>query len=513
LAVVCHQLSKSFAGVPVLRGVDLTVQTGEVHALLGANGSGKSTLVKILTGVYQPDAGSITIRDRTVSAFPSPHEGGAHGVAVVHQEAPLIDTMTVAQCIGVFRGFSSAPLGRINWRRLEGETQALLDRYEAQISPRQLAGKLSPAERAIVALVIALDRVRAGVGLLILDEVTASLPEDQAEGFLRRVGNVAKDGVAVLMVTHRLSELRGLARAVTVLREGRVVHSAPAGEASDEELVDHMVGAGKTDARVEERRSGATVRRLWSAEKEFRPIPPVAKESPALVLEGVSGTFLRDVHFEVRAGEIVGVAGLVDAGIAELPQILGGLVTRRGGNIRVAGAQMPIEMRPAQAIEAGLAVLPGDRLRNGGVATLSVSDNIILPQVDRFWGRRRHKAEALENVISVLDVRPPSGRILFSKLSGGNQQKSLLGKWLLTRPTVLVLDDPTSGVDPGAREKMFEILRDAARAGLAILLFSTEPEQLASLCGRVLILRQGQIVTELSGQTLSRETISRWCYA
>jgi ribose transport system ATP-binding protein len=174
---------------------------------------------------------------------------------------------------------------------------------------------------------------------------------------------------------------------------------------------------------------------------------------------------------------------------------------------------MPIEMRPVQAIEAGLAVLPADRLRNGGIATLSVSDNVILPQVDRFWGRRRHKAEVLENVISVLDVRPPSGRVLFSKLSGGNQQKSLLGKWLLTRPTVLVLDDPTSGVDPGAREKIFEILHDAAREGLAILLFSTEPEQLALICGRVLILRQGQIVTELSGQTLSRETISRWCYA
>jgi ABC-type sugar transport system ATPase subunit len=513
LAVVCHQLSKSFAGVPVLRGVNLTLKAGEVHALLGANGSGKSTLVKILTGVYQPDSGSITVGGQTLSAFTSPHDAGGSGIAVVHQEAPLIDTMTVAQCIGVFRGFSTSALGRVDWARLERETKALLDRYEVQVSPRQLAGTLSPAERALVALVIALDRVRNGVELLILDEVTASLPEDQAEVFLRQVGAVAKDGVAVLMVTHRLTELKNLARSVTVLREGGVVHSAPAGETTDEQLVARMVGVGKTESRVKDGSSGSAVRKLWSAEKKSRRSPPIGDDVPALALEGVAGTFLRDVHLEVRPGEIVGVAGLVDAGIAELPQILGGLVSRRGGNIRVSGASMSLRMRPAEAIEAGLAVLPGDRLRNGGIATLSVSDNVILPEVGRFWGRRRLKAEVLRNVISVLDVRPPSARILFSKLSGGNQQKSLLGKWLLTRPTVLVLDDPTSGVDPGAREKIFEILHDAAREGLAILLFSTEPEQLASICGRVLILRQGRIVTELTGQTLSRETISRWCYA
>jgi ribose transport system ATP-binding protein len=498
--------------VPVLRGVNLTIRAGEVHALLGANGSGKSTLVKILTGVYQPDAGSIAVRGQTVSAFSSPHDAGTYGTAVVHQEAPLIDTMTVAQCIGVFRGFSTSALGRVDWGTLERETKALLDRYEVQVSPRQLAGKLSPADRALVALVIALDRVRDGVELLILDEVTASLPEAQAKVFLRRVGAVAKDGVAVLMVTHRLTELKDLACSVTVLREGGVVHSGSAGEATDEQLVAHMVGVGEKESGVRERSSGSAVRKLWSAEKKPRRFPPGA-DAPALVLEGVAGTFLRDVHFEVRSGEIVGMAGLVDAGIAELPQILGGLVPRRGGTIRVSGAPMSLRMLPREAIEAGLAVLPGDRLRNGGIANLSVSDNVILPDVDRFWRRRHLKAEILRNVISVLDVRPPSGRILFGKLSGGNQQKSLLGKWLLTRPAVLVLDDPTSGVDPGAREKIFEILHDAAREGLGILLFSTEPEQLASICGRVLILRQGRIVTELTGPTLSRETISRWCYA
>ena len=274
-----------------------------------------------------------------------------------------------------------------------------------------------------------------------------------------------------------------------------------------------MVGANKTVREMRVEGSGATVRRLWSAEGELARGRRERDDGPALVLEGVSGTFLRDVNFVVHPGEIVGIAGLVDGGISELPQVLGGVIARAGGEIKVRGEPLARAMRPAEAINAGLAVLPADRLRNGGIATLSVSDNVVLPQLDQFWGRARHETTLLDNVISVLDVRPPSARVLFGKLSGGNQQKSLLGKWLLMKPSVLVLDDPTSGVDPGAREKIFEVLHDAAREGVAILLFSTEPEQLASICDRVLILRHGRIAAELKGHKLSRETISQWCYA
>jgi len=513
MSVAGQDLTKTFAGVRVLDSVDLVLNAGEVHALLGANGSGKSTLVKILTGVYQPDSGSIAFGNRILSSMASPHEAAANGVAVVHQEAPLIDTLSIAECIGVFRGYPTTGMGRINWTKLERDTKTLLERFDVPVSPRDLAGKLSPAERALVALVIALDQVKSGVELLILDEVTASLPEDQAHVFLERVGRIAETGTAVLMVTHRLAELHGLARAVTVLREGRVVYAAPAGQISDESLVAYMVGANKTVGEMRVEGSGATVRRLWSAEGELARGRDGRDDGPALVLEGVSGTFLRDVNFVVHPGEIVGVAGLVDGGISELPQVLGGVIARAGGEIKVRSVPLAKAMRPAEAINAGLAVLPADRLRNGGIATLSVSDNVVLPQLDKFWGRAHHETTLLDNVISVLDVRPPSARVLFGKLSGGNQQKSLLGKWLLMKPSVLVLDDPTSGVDPGAREKIFEVLHDAAREGVAILLFSTEPEQLASICDRVLILRQGRIAAELKAHTLSRETISQWCYA
>jgi ribose transport system ATP-binding protein len=513
MSIVAQKLMKSFAGVTVLNGVDIALEQGEVHALLGANGSGKSTLVKILTGVYQPDAGSIKIGDRVVSAIASPHEAAASGIAVVHQEAPLIDTLSVAECMAVFRGYPTHAWGGVDWRRLTRDADALLERFQIPISSRTLARKLSPAQRALVALVIALDQVKTGVELLILDEVTASLPEDQAKIFLDRVGQIAANGTAVLMVTHRLAELHGLAKSVTVLRGGQVVHAGPAAQAPDEALVAHMVGEGFGAAVTESDAARGSVRRLWGAAGDREAEPRPLADAPALQVQGLSGEYLRETTFSLRAGEIVGVAGLVDGGVAELPQILGGLAKPSGGEIRVAGRLLSRNATPREALDAGLAVLPADRLRNGGVMTLSVAENVVLPQFDRLWGRRRRENELLHNVISVLDVRPPSGRALFGKLSGGNQQKALLGKWLLMKPRVLVLDDPTSGVDPGARRKIFEVLRDAAHSGVGILLFSTEPEQLASVCSRVLVLRGGQVVAELEGQALGRETISKWCYA
>jgi ribose transport system ATP-binding protein len=514
MAVAGEKLTKSFAGVRVLDGVDISLEKGEVHALLGANGSGKSTLVKILTGVYQPDSGAIRVGDRTLPAIASPYEAAGRGITVVHQEAPLIDTMTVAECMALFRGYPTSGVGRIRWRSLHDEAAELLGRFRLQISPRELAGKLSPAERALVALIIALDQVKSGVELLVLDEVTASLPESQAAMFLDRVGEIAKAGTAILMVTHRLAELHGLAQRVTVLRDGRVVHAGVAGALDDDGLVAQMVGTKERSTSRGAPGASGVVRQLWQA-VGARPADGrgVQADDAVLTVEGLQGEALDGVSFAIRPGEIVGVAGLADSGIAELPAILGGMRARRGGTIRIGPRTLPARAEPGDAIAAGLAVLPADRLRNGGIGTLSVADNVVLPQFDRFWHRRGKESAVLREVIAGFDVRPPSARILFGKLSGGNQQKALLGKWLLTRPLVLVLDDPTSGVDPGAREKIFEVLRDGANEGLGILFFSTEPEQLAAICGRVLVLKDGKVATELSGATLSRESVSQWCYA
>ena len=514
MTVAGEKLTKSFAGIRVLDKVDLTVDRGEIHALLGANGSGKSTLVKILTGVYQPEAGTVRVGDRVLPAIASPHEANALGIAVVHQEAPVIDTMTVAECIALFRGYPTSGAGRIQWGRLYEESARLLDRFGIAVSPRQLAGELNPAQRALVALVIALDRVTSGLELLILDEVTASLPEDEAGVYLERVAAIAKEGTGILMVTHRLAELNGLASTVTVLRDGRRVYHAPAGETDEEGLVGYMVGEEeenellhKTPAAV----AHGAVKRLWAA--GLGKTAKHADATDALNVQHLVGKTIHDISFRVGRAEIVGVAGLADSGVTELPEVLAGVASRASGEIRIGNTPLPLAVAPRQAIEAGLALLPADRLHNGGIANLTVADNIILPDVDRYWHRRKDEQDLLQTAIAELDVRPPNSQAVFGQLSGGNQQKALLGKWLLTRPTLLVLDDPTSGVDPGAREKIFEILRDAAGEGVGILFFSTEPEQLAAMCSRVLVLKSGKIAAELTGGELTREMISQWCYA
>jgi ABC-type sugar transport system ATPase subunit len=508
MAVAARGISKSFPGTCALDRVDLSVGAGEVHALLGANGSGKSTLVKILSGVYRPDAGELRVGEHDLALLGSPGEAHALGIAVVHQESPLVDTLTVAECVALFRGYPTRR-GRILWRAVRRDTRDLLERFGVSVDPGTLAGLLTPAQRALVALAIALDGVSAGqreVSLLILDEVTASLPEDQAASYLEQVGMLARSGTPVLMVTHRLSELHELATHVTVLRDGRRVHHATAGAVDDDTLIRHIVGADRenVDPAREHVDGVAAVEQLWTGRHRVR-------DDSVLEAEHLAADLIRDVSFTLRAGEIVGVGGLADSGIAELPLVLSGGRPRTGGALRIAGREIPAQTSPRATIDAGLALLPADRLRSGGIASLAVAENVVLPDARSYWHRRGAERATLRRLIERLDVRPPSSSALFGSLSGGNQQKVLLGKWLLLGPSVMVLDDPTSGVDPGARETIFSILREAASGGLAILLFSTELEQLVAMCSRVLVLRNGTIETELAGGELTREAVTKWC--
>jgi len=497
MTIAGTDITKAFAGKRVLDAVSIDVAGGEIHALLGANGSGKSTLVKILTGVYQPDGGAIAVAGRKLDAIASPAQAGKLGIAVVHQEVPLVDTATVAECIALFRGYPTSG-GRIRWRTLRREVEEMLGRFDAPIDPDRLAGTLSPAERALIALIIALDRVdEAGLNLLVLDEVTASLPRDEAEPYLNHVAALAARGVSVLMVTHRLAELHGRAGRATILRDGRTVFAGAAESLDDEAIVAHMIG------REREPSSGAPARR--AAE--------VGNAKTLLKIEKLAVDRLAELSLELHAGEILGIAGLAESGIAELPQVLSGAAAYRAGSITMNDRALPRRGDPRASIGAGLAVLPADRLRSGGIASLPVADNIALPDVDRYFLRPARERAMVEDVIDRFDVRPPLRQTLFGRLSGGNQQKALLGKWLHLNPSVLVLDDPTSGVDPGAREKIFDILREAAANGIGILFFSTEPEQLAALCSRVLVLRDGVVAAELTGGDLKHETISQWCYA
>lgn len=506
--IAVQGISKSFPGTLALDRVDLSVGAGDVHALLGANGSGKSTLVKILTGVYQPDSGTVRIGKRDLRQIGSPNEARALGIAAVHQESPLVDTLTVAECVALFRGYPTSG-GRVRWSSLRRDVRELLERFEVGVDPGMLAGLLSPAQRALVGLAIALDRVAGGLQLLVLDEVTASLPQDQADTYMERVKALAAAGTPVLMVTHRLAEVHHLATHVTVLRSGRVVQQGDAADAADDFLVAQMVGVQSPAGAPTDGRSpttGGASSELWR--KGHR-----AASSTVLEVEHLAGDLVADASFSVQAGEIVGIAGRPDCGINELPLLVSGGKPRRAGTVRVNGREIPRRASPRDFVRAGVALLPADRLRSGGVGSLSIRDNVVLPDARRYWHRRGEERAAVRRLITHLDVRPPSESALFGSLSGGNQQKVLLGKWLLMGPSVLVLDDPTSGVDPGARETIFSILRQAAGNGLTVLLFSTEPEQLSAMSSRILVLRDGRIATELEGDDINLHTVTTWCFS
>jgi ABC-type sugar transport system ATPase subunit len=516
MAATVTGISKTFAGIRVLRDVSVAFANGNIHALLGSNGSGKSTLVKVLTGVYQPERGSIEVGSSKVDSISSPHEADRLGIAVVHQESPLIDAISVGESIALFRGYPTSA-GRIVWPRLYRDTREMLERYDVGIDPRRLGATLTPAERALVALSVALDKVGDGLQLLILDEVTASLPEAQADLFLERVTRIAEAGTAVLLVTHRLQELEGRVRQATVLRDGSVVYDGDVGSISRGDLVALMIGQqAKSEPQAVSASTGA-VRRLWAANRNTaasaRQIEGDDHCEVVLEVTALCAGTLRDVSFTLKRGEIVGLAGAMDSGIGELPKILGGSLSRLSGDITVLGRSLPLRATPRQAIKAGISVLPVDRLRSGGIGSLPLEDNIILPAFEDYWHAAGRRRAVLSRAIDELDIRPRNSSIAFSKLSGGNQQKALLGKWLLLHPAVLVLEDPTSGVDPNARQRLFDVIRDAAAEGIAILFFSTEPEQLANMCSRVLVLQEGRVVTELSGKDLDHETISERCYS
>lgn len=511
VAVAGENIDKSFAGRKVLDRVGIAIKSGEIHALLGANGSGKSTLVKIFTGVYQPDGGAIVVGARRLPAISSPYEANALGIAVVHQETPLINTFTVAECIAQFRGYPTRG-GRILWKQLDREVGEMLNRFGVAVSPHTLAGRLSAAERALVAIIIALDRVKSGLKLLVLDEVTASLPRNQAEPYLERVATLAQSGIGVLMVTHRLAELHGRAATFTLLRDGKVVMSEPASGVEDRQIITAMIGADSRPTIAASPSATGILKALWTV-RSPNEADPVERPPVALALENVTAGHLRDLSFSVRVGEIVGMVGLAEAGINDLPQLLSGDMPLKSEIIRIDGRPLPADITPRAVIRAGMTVLPADRLQSGGIASLSLTENAVLPDFRRYWHRRWREKTVMQRVVRSFDIRPPAPAALFAKLSGGNQQKTILAKWLLMRPSVLVLDDPTNGVDPGAREKIFDLLREAAAEGVGVLIFSTEPEQLANICTRVLVLRDGQIAQELFGSTLTHQMISQWCYA
>jgi len=488
-------LSKAFGATQALDGVSLDVLPGEVHALLGQNGSGKSTLIKILSGYHQPDAGGISIRGERVRLPLPAGELRRLGVAFVHQDLALVETMSVLENLRVGR-YETGRGRRILWRRERARARELLRRFDFDVDPNAPVSSLSQTERVIVAVMRALQDMEAGggSGLLVLDEPTSALPVEEVGTLFAAVRQVTAAGSGVLFVTHDVDEVFRISDRVTVLRDGRLVATLERAWLDHQALVKLIVGRELVDL-----------------------YPPSSGGGEGTVLEvrGLSGEHTAGVSFSVRRGEILGLTGLIGAGHDEVPYLVYGATAASAGEIELDGRPLG-RPAPQRSKQAGIALLPTDRQRLSGIPGATVKENITLPDLGSFRRRRgldhRRERTAVERVLHAFEIRPNDPERPLSTLSGGNQQKTVLARWLRLEPRVLLLHEPTQGVDVGARSGIFQILREAVERGTSVVYASAEYEDLAHVCDRVLVFRRGRIVSELSGESLRHDVIVSHCY-
>ncbi|MGH2856468.1 MAG: sugar ABC transporter ATP-binding protein [Solirubrobacteraceae bacterium] len=496
LALQATNLSKSFGGVRVLADVSLSVKGGEIHGLVGSNGSGKSTLIKILSGYHAPDpGGSLMVRGESVPLPVAPDRATRLGLSFVHQDLGLIPQLSVLENLRVGR-FESHAGWRISWREERATVRAALERFELDVPPEAPVERLSSIERVLLAVVRAFaDLQHAPGGVLVLDEPTAYLPRDGVERLFAAVRRAAQEGAGVVFVSHRLEEIGMLTNSVSVLRDGRLVGTAQTAELSESDLVEMIVGSKIATATFAPRSEGEVLLRANS----------------------VSGRVAQDVSFELHRGEVLGLTGLMGMGHEEVPYLIFGAEPATG-ELNLAGEQLPMrKMSPRRAIASGVALLPGDRQRASGAGSLSVAENVTLPTLERYFTGgilrpKRERAHALE-VLRAYDVRPAAPARKLETLSGGNQQKALVAKWLERKPTIFLMHEPVQGVDVSAREEIARVIARIAAEGAAVLLASCEYEDLARICGRVLVFRYGRVASELAGDALTKERIIERCYA
>lgn len=494
-------LKKAFAGVPALRGVDLTIREGEIHGLLGANGCGKSTLIKILAGFYQGDEGRIVVNGAERSVPLGPRGIRDDGVAFVHQDLGLVSDATVLEHIALASYGTEPGLRRVSWRDERKRVVELLARFEVDIDPDAMVESLSPVQRAMVAVVraVCLQEQSSTVGssLLILDEPTVFLPREEVDLLFALLKRLKAQGDSVLLVSHDLDEVLAVTDRVTVFRDGSLVGSRNTRECTRPDIVEMILGA--KDEHVPHPKT--TVR---------DDVPPL------LSTEDLTGHRVRDLTMSLRAGEVVGVTGLAGSGFEELPELLYGARRRRGGKIFVEGQPVdkvtPLGMMTNQVI-----LIPSDRKAHGGAQALTVLENTSLPFFRDYsrgwWIRWNSLREKTREICEQFNVVPRLIDLPFSSLSGGNQQKALLGKWFETGPKVMLLNEPTQGVDIGARREIFRLLREAVADGMAVLCATSDYEQLVELADRVLVLENGKVREELRGSEITKDSLAGSVYS
>jgi galactofuranose transport system ATP-binding protein len=484
--------TKEFLGTKALDRVSFALRPGEIHALVGENGAGKSTLIKVLTGVYRPDGGELRHRGQPVS-FARPIDAQNAGISTIYQEVNLVPLRSVAG--NVFMGREPRRYGLIDWKATNAAAEELLAGYGIHVDVKRPLGTLGVGTQQMVALARAAS-VEADV--VIMDEPTSSLEPREVETLFSVIGRLHEAGIAIVYVSHRMDELYRICDRVTVLRDGRLVHTGTLAELPRIELVSKMLGRSVGEIREH----GAT---------EFAEGSHAVSAEPLLSAEHLTSTpRLTDVSVDVRPGEVVGLAGLLGSGRSETARAIVGAFPLESGTVLLAGKRVP-RGNVAGAMRAGISMLAEDRKSDGIIGNLSVRENIVLaalPRLSRFgFVSRARQDRIVETFMKRLRIKASSPDQPVAELSGGNQQKVLLARWLATEPKVLLLDEPTRGIDVGAKAEVQALIDELARDGLGVLLISSDMEELVDGSDRVVVLRDGAVVGELAGDEVSADNV------
>jgi ribose transport system ATP-binding protein len=498
VALSVTALSKTYPGMQALKSVSLEIRSGELHALVGGNGSGKSTFVKLLAGVERADAGGqVTVGSRVIEAASmTPAIARSMGMRFVHQDAGVFADISIAENLALGRGFSTGAAGRVRWKEMRREAEKLLSRVGLRCDPTAILSSLSASSQTLVAVARALADIEESATILILDEPTAALPNDEAHKLLATLRTLTGEGLAVLLITHRLDEVVGVADRVSAFRGGNLVGTVTGEDVTHDRLIEFIVG------------------RPLSA--VFPEMPdPKADADDVLMIENLSAGILEDVSFTVRRGEIVGIAGLLGTGRTTLLRTIFGEYKPRAGTLTVLGRPLTGHSAHA-AIARGIGFVPEDRKNDAVFNELSIRENLVAAALPEFfrWSGMSKKRETAESARARKEfgIKSPDLENPISSLSGGNQQKAVLARWLRLKPALLLLDEPTQGVDIGARADIYAIIRRAVEEGASVLLVASDFDELARVSDRVLVIRDGRVAAEVKPPELDQHVLTQLAY-
>jgi len=506
-----ESVSKSFPGVKALDDVSLDVGHGEILGLIGENGAGKSTLMKILSGVYPMDSGAIFLDGQPVQIH-NPHQGQQLGISIIYQEFNLMPNLSVME--NIFVGREAGRYGILDRGELRRQTQTLLDRLGVRLDPNSIVRDLSVAEQQMVEIAKALS---LQVRVIIMDEPTSALSETEVTHLLAIMRDLKRDGLGIIFISHRLEEVLSICDRITVLRDGRNVGTIPAAAATQDTLIRMMVGRSRSELfHSQERFDTPAPAAVPAAGKAAEPdvvlrVTGLTRRGTAL---DASAIVIDDVSFDLRRGEILGMAGLVGAGRTETVRAIFGADKFDSGQIEIDGVPVTISS-PMDAINHGIGFVPEDRKEQGLVLGLTVRENAALPNLDQLarFGFMRLAAEAqrVKQYVQLLQIRTPSLDQHVLNLSGGNQQKVVISKWLMQQPRILIMDEPTRGIDVGAKAEIYRLMNQLAESGVSIIMISSELPEVLAMSDRIVCMSRGRVTGILSHAEATPELVMRYC--